>query len=400
MKKFKMLTWTVLALLTCGNIRSDAGTAVDPRLKAFATQKRQQTEALAATLHLAVPPEARDFFKAAEAGDWGAVSNSSERIWCRTGQGESSTVALAFTNVLLEPIRETLDAYEQFQVWDPAMLQKFADGILRSIPNGSIYFGGTLPGEHIIKAVRDVAKSPDVFVITQNGMQDILYLDYLRLSYVGRIWVPSERDIQQAFHQSAQSGGWLTAIHNALSKMIFENNKAQHEFFVEQGVVIAWMYPYLEPHGLILKLDRAPLAQLDRGVITRDRLFWEGLKKELLADPRFLRNEPAREVYAHLRSAIADLYAYRGLTNEAEAVFKQAVELGPKTLMPAFRLAQLYKDAGRYDEAVAVLEQLQSRLDATNPWWRNASDAIEQTRKMKRHVDENQHEPGAPKQLN
>jgi hypothetical protein len=399
----------VATLLACGTTCGLAATGVDPRLTTFAAQKRQQTEALAAKLHLDVPAEAREFFKAAEAGDWGAVSNCSERIWHRTGQGESSIVTRAFTNVLWEPIRETLGAYEQFQVWDPAMLQKFADGILRSLPDGSIYIGGTRAGEYIITAVRDVAKSPDVFVITPHGMADSLYMDYLRLSYGSRIWVPSEKDIQQGFQQyiesarrSQQSVGEVKGvlgvmnIMGILTKAIFDHNKDKHEFYVEESVVIPWMYPYLEPHGLILRLNKESLAQLDPAIRANDRQFWDTLTKELLADQHFVDNKPARQTFAKLRTAMAGLYAYRKLTNEAEAAFKQAVELGPTSPEANFRLTQMYIDNGRFNDAVTVLEQMQSRLSVTDPVREHATQATAQIREMKRQADDKKHESNSP----
>ena len=40
-----------------------------------------------------------------------------------------------------------------------------------------------------------------------------------------------------------------------LPKQIFEQNKDQYQFFVEESYVLPWMYPYLKPHGLIMRLD-------------------------------------------------------------------------------------------------------------------------------------------------
>ena len=156
--KFKRLI-VVGLLLACSVTASQAATDVDPRLKAFAALKRGQTEELAAKLHLDMPPEARGFFHAAEAGEWIAVSNSFERIWPRSG---TNGPLPGLRNVLYVPIHETFWAYAEFGRWEPTMLQKFADGILKSIPAGSIYFGGTDPGRFVVTAVRDVAKSPDI----------------------------------------------------------------------------------------------------------------------------------------------------------------------------------------------------------------------------------------------
>ncbi len=54
------------ALFLWGIADIHAAAAVDPRPKEFAAQKRRQMEELADKLHLDVPAEARNFFKAAK----------------------------------------------------------------------------------------------------------------------------------------------------------------------------------------------------------------------------------------------------------------------------------------------------------------------------------------------
>jgi hypothetical protein len=389
------MRWMIVGLLACG-VMSDARAEkqVDPRLKEFARQKRQQTEELAAKLHLDVPPEAREFFKAAEAGDWTAVSNVFERIRPSPAGTNASVTSPGLNNVLFIPIHETFWTYDEFNRWDGTMMQKFADGILRSIPAGSIYFGGTDPGRFVITAVRDAAKSPDIFVLTQNGLGITShYTEYLRLMYGGHIWIPSEKDVQQASQQVGEEANnlnyWMSIV-GTLTKSIFDNNKDKHEFYVEESYVIPWMYPYLEPHGLIMKLNAQPLPQLDPAIVAKDRQFWSALTKELLADKRFLGNEWGRNTFAKLRSSIGGLYQYRHQTNEAEVVFKQSLELGPTTPEPAFRLAQLYTEAERFDDGAAVLEQLQARMSSNNPYRPLVSKGIAQILEMKQQAAEKQ----------
>jgi hypothetical protein len=334
----RRLSPVVAAVLTCCITCSHAATDIDPRLKTFAAQKRQQTEELAARLHLDVPTEAREFFKAAEAGDWIAVSNRFEAVLLRAGPSEVSMPLPSLRNALFVPIHETLGAYATFRDWDGTMLQKFADGVLGSMPAGSIFFGGTDAGRFIITAVRDVAKSPDVFVATpkfvmtplrppwiynatQNAVADSLYMDYLRVVYGGQLWVPTTTDMQNAFQQyvaevqshasrGEQTGeristnqdgnvqvsgvGGVMNINGIVTRRIFDHNKDKHPFFVEESYVIPWMYPYMEPHGLILKLNSEETDKLDPASVERDRAFWARLSKELLADPRFLHTGPER----------------------------------------------------------------------------------------------------------
>ena len=132
-------------LFLCCIVDIHAAANVDPRLKEFAKLKRQQMEDLAVRVHLDVPTELRDFFNAAEAGDCAAVSNAYARIQRITGQLASSITMPGYTNVLNVPVHETRGAYE-FCDWEPGLLERYANGILGSIPSGSVYFGGTDPG--------------------------------------------------------------------------------------------------------------------------------------------------------------------------------------------------------------------------------------------------------------
>ena len=400
------------ALLVASYNPGSAAADVDPRLKEFAKLKHQQTEELAAKLHLDVPPDVLEFFKAAEAGDWNSLSNTYARIQRRTGQPETSIQTPLYGNALSIPVHETRDAYDEFRAWDTSLLRKYTEGILRSLPAGCIYFGGTDPGRFIITAVRDVAKSPDIFIITQNGLAERQYAAYLRLIYGGQLSLPSDADAEASFKEyvmDAQArqarGEQLSAeeeitvtngfvlvqgvagvmnINGILTKWIFDHNKDKHEFYVEESYVIPWMYPHLEPHGLIFKLNKEPLSRLDPAAIERDRQFWDKLSTELLADPRFLNNDAARKAYARLRASIGGLYAYRQMATEAEAVYKQAVTLGPSSPEANFRLAQLYVEQGRRDEAIAVLRTMQ-KIDPTNY---KIAPAIAQIRELKRRAEE------------
>ena len=62
-------------------------------------------------------------------------------------------------------------------------------------------------------------------------------------------------------------------INALLVKTIFEKNPKQ-EFYIEESFPLDWMYPYLEPHGLIMKINRQPLAELSDEIVRRDRDYW------------------------------------------------------------------------------------------------------------------------------
>ena len=67
--------------------------------------------------------------------------------------------------------------------------------------------------------------------------------------------------------------GAVMGINGLLTKLIFDKNP-EHEFFVEESFALDWMYPYLTPYGIILKLNRKPLETFSQEIIDKDHEFW------------------------------------------------------------------------------------------------------------------------------
>jgi len=285
----------------------------------------------------------------------------------------------------------------------------------------------------------------DVYIITQNALADSTYMAYIRDHYdysrptlndpktladrgpvyralfsaawnaLGRssaypkepIWIPAEKDSQAAFqkyveelktrqpmpgedvkvengHVSVQGVAGVMAINGYLTKDIFEHNKDTHSFYVEESYVIPWMYPYMEPFGIILKINKEPLAGLTPEMVQRDADYWDALGKDLDQDPKFHRDDVAQMAFSKLRSAIGGLYAYRHMTREAEYAFQQAIKLCPHSPEANFRLAQLYVELGRFDDSIKILENYQRR----DPLNTKIGAAIDQLKEMKRGSEE------------
>jgi Flp pilus assembly protein TadD len=223
------------------------------------------------------------------------------------------------------------------------------------------------------------------------------------------IWIPSEQDTQRAFQeyvnqvqerkargeqlsadeQVTMEGGQVQVrgvagvmkINGILTKWIFDHSKDKHSFYVEESYVIDWMYPYLTPAGIIMKINRDPLPspeqnpQLWTEIVNRDKAYWNKLCEEFDARPEFRRDSDAQKTFSKLRSAIGGVYANRRLVVEAEYAYKQALQLCPESPEANFRLAQLYMELGRADDALATLQALQ-KLDPLNDKIKNAIQQI------------------------
>src|SRR3974390_3510426 len=73
------------------------------------------------------------------------------------------------------------------------------------------------------------------------------------------------------------------SINGLLTKLIFDRNP-DREFYIEESFPLDWMYPHLEPHGLIMRINRQPLADLSEDVLARDQDYWRQIVAETVGN--------------------------------------------------------------------------------------------------------------------
>jgi hypothetical protein len=348
--------------------------------------------------------------------------------------GLSGSVHPALNTELWQPISEVYFAYREFHTWNTNWFHRFGHDIISLIPSNSIYFGGTDPGRFIVTALCDSQiDGRQFFTLTQNQLADQGYLDYLRTMYGYKLYVPTAIDSQNAFKDylddarkrleeqklkpnedvrivddRLQVSGQVAVMGiNALLTEIIVDKNPDQEVFVEESFSLDWMYPHLSPHGLIMKLNRTPLAELDEDTVKRDRDYWNRYVKELIGDwltektsvkevcefgekvflrkdlagfagnLGFVTNQPAQVAYSKLRTSIGGLYAWRGeyadspdeqkrMRQEADFAFRQALALCPSSPEIVFRYVNLLLAKKRNDDALMVARLL-FRLNPEDP---------------------------------
>lgn len=284
----------------------------------------------------------------------------------------------------------------------------------------AIFYGGTDPGRFVpTYMIYSANVRSDVYLITQNALADNTFMNITRDLYGDTIYIPSLEDSNEAFRKyvddvnsgriqagadikieggkvSVQGVGGVMTINGILAELIFEENKDRHDFYVEESYVIQWMYPYLTPHGIILKLNRDPLPGLDPELVKNDHAFWGWYTQWLLDQSKFRRDICARKSFSKLRSAIAGIYDYRRMYDEAEYAFKQSIDLYPLSPEANFRLAQMYMNMQRFEEAETLIRSFQEQ-DPQNESAKGFLHQIEQTRRMidrRKAIEDKQHESG------
>ena len=391
------------------------------QLKSFVAEKEAQANA--ATNE--TPSLFGAFFAAAAKGDWLTVSNRFVEFRKRAGQYEhTGKTDERLRGTAWQTVLETWGALDAFGEGDEKYSAAFGNDIIASIPSGSIYFGGTDPGRFIVTALcKSQVKADPFFVLTQNALADSTHLDYLRAMYGEKIYVPTPEDSQKCFqdymedaqhrmqsHQlmpgedvrmvdgKVQVSGQIAVmnINGLMVKLILDKNPGR-EFYIEESFPFDWMYPYLEPHGPILKINRQPLPALSDETLQRDSDYWTKyvtpmiggwlkpdttigevaafaekihVKKDLsgfAGDPQFVRNEFWCKNYSKLRSSIGGLYEWRAqhaaaagekkrMHDAADFAFRQAWALCPYSLETVFRYVNLLMSEGRIADAILVAE--------------------------------------------
>ncbi|MEY2429349.1 MAG: bla regulator protein blaR1 [Verrucomicrobiota bacterium] len=493
------------------------------RLEAFSAEKEKQSQALAAAAGETISPEFQRFFAAATNGDWQTVTNMYASFKNRHPQysNKHQHSDLGLRTSFWSPVLEISMAYDHVVTCEPKYTQFAVDGIINSIPAGSIYFGGTDPGRALPTAFCKSHVDADPFyTLTQNALADGTYLAYLRSTYgkearllsqlagarradsqlqaldaewqvavqkldslemdeadpqykaaeeavtdlrqkrdermnviqadiqahadaqktVGfkdlaetqSIYIPTAEDSQKSFQEylagaqrrlkekklkpgedvrmnegKVQVSGQVAvmSINGLLAKIIFDRNP-DREFYIEESFPLDWMYPYLSPNGLIMKVNRQPLPSLSEELVQQDHEYWSRylqpmlgdwlnydtsvakvaafvekvyLKHDLggfMGDPQFVEDTGAQKAFSKLRSSIGGVYAWRitdaktsderqRMTKEADFAFRQSFALCPISPEALFRYVNLLLSLNRTDDA-RLLVETSLKLDPKN----------------------------------
>jgi tetratricopeptide (TPR) repeat protein len=224
-------------------------------------------------------------------------------------------------------------------------------------------------------------------------------------------------------HVQVAGDAAVMGINGLLTKVIFDKNPYR-EFYLEESFPLDWMYPYLEPFGIIMHINRHPMQDLPQDMIDRDHVFWCEYSRRTVGnwitydtsvkdicdwadqvylrhdlshftgDPKFVRDDDAQSSFSKLRLSIASsIYMWRAnpensrsatekprVTKEAEFALKQAFAYCPFSVETVFRFMNFLLLQNRIDDAILVLETCQ-KLDPYNAQVSSLIDQLKQVRK-------------------
>ncbi len=225
----------------------------------------------------------------------------------------------------------------------------------------------------------------------------------------------------------------VMSINGILTKMIFDANP-DHEFYVEESFPLDWMFPNLTPSGIIMKINRQPVPELTKDILSKDHEFWSKYSDRLIGnwityntsvkevcdfaervylhhdykgfigDRKFVRDDNAQKAFSKLRSSIGGTYLWRlgllggtirppeyapktpeenqRMIQEADFAFKQAFAYCPFSPEAVYRYVNLLLPMNRLDDAILIVQTCK-KLDPENP---SIDNLLAQVQGMKKGV--------------
>ena len=282
--------------------------------------------------------------------------------------------------------------------------------MLSDLPKDSFVYGGTDPGRFVPtymilsesfepkKFKRDKNfDRRDLYIITQNALADAFYNQYIRNHYsterpAPRGWVdkwlgrdkhfpkaplvlPRQEDIM-AIYQGAMErrqrepgapdpNSDPTVLNSMVGEWIWQRNKDQRHFFVEESFPMEWSYPNAVPHGLCYEIKRDPVPVLAPEQVASDMKYWREYIDHLKADPGFEDDIDAQRSFSKLRNTGGNIYKWRKMPEAAEQAYRQALELWPGNTETLNNFSDLLMQQNRVDELRDILSKA-SKADPNN----------------------------------
>jgi Tfp pilus assembly protein PilF len=327
--------------------------------------------------------------------------------WIRKPAVSMGAALLFSSGIAAFSFRQNLTFCSQRDHWFGWM---YGRDMLADLPKDSFVYGGTDPGRFVPtymilsesfekkKDKRDPAfDRRDLYIITQNALADAFYNQYIRNHYsterpTARGWVdkwlgrdkhfpkaslvlPRQDDIM-AIYQAAIEKRQIdatapdpnsdpTVLNSMVGEWIWQRNKDQRKFFVEESFPMEWSYPNAVPHGLCYEIKRDPVPILSPELVKGDMDYWRDYIDHLKKDPRFEDDIDAQRSFSKLRNTGGNIYKWRNMPEAAEQAYRQALELWPGNTETLNNFFDLLMKQKRVSELRDILERA-AKADPNN----------------------------------
>ncbi len=320
----------------------------------------------------------------------------------------ATATAIALGSVIAAfSFRQNLTFCSQRDHWFGWM---YGRDMLADLPKDSFVFGGTDPGRFVptymilSESFEDKRNKRDpnfdrrdLYIITQNALADAFYNQYIRNHYstdrpsvrgwidkwLGRdkhfpkapLVLPRQEDIMAIYQAAIEKrqrdpsavdpNSDPTVLNSLVGEWIWQRNKDQRAFFVEESFPMEWSYPNAVPHGLCYEIKKDPVPVLNPELVEGDMDYWREYIDHLKKDPRFEDDIDAQRSFSKLRNTGGNIYKWRKMPQAAEQAYRQALELWPGNTETLNNFSDLLLKQNRASELRDILEKA-SKADPNN----------------------------------
>ena len=364
------------------------------KLVKFARSRREIVRGLARRHNVDVPDDVERFFDAVEAGNWDEI----DTIY-RSLAGDDTSVSTGSRSPNLRPlwpaIAESYGAVEQAHAWPAQKLLDYGEAVLGSLRPGMVYVGGTDPGRFIPTLLNATSEAERRIVLTQNGLADDGYRDYVNFLYGDRLATLAQDDFQRALQDyradararllhdqqfpdeprqirphenvSLNSNGEVVLADNAGRDAVFAINDRLLQTLLQKNPDLAFAleesFPLKSTYadavllGPIMELR----AQHGENAFTAEGAaqsldYWRATTQQMLSDPEASSSPETLKTWSKMAVGQANLFAERNYTAEAEQTYRLSMEMWPRNIESVSGLSDLLLRTGRAVDARRLVE--------------------------------------------
>lgn len=381
---------------------------VAEKVRQFGKNRRAIAERIAKRLNKDLPPEIDAFFKAINKGDWDEINSRFKELATHAHQYSYSKGDRPDLDPYWHTVVDTYGVAEQAHNWPAQQLLDYGNAILGSLQPGMVYVGGTDDGRWVPELLNETSGDPHI-IVTQNGLADPGYLDFLHELYGDQFNMLSPQDSQTAFQQyvtdaqqrlqhdldfpdepkqvlpgeniQVDDNGHVTVsgqvavmgINQMLLQMLMQKNPDM-SFAMQESFPFQNSYGTALPLGPLMELNaQSAQNQFTADMATQSVDYWSSMAQTLLSDPNVTDSSYALRSYSHDVNATANLLAANNFTDQAEQAYELASQIYPGNPETVNGLAKLLTQTGHADQAQALLNQFASEYpdqrSAVQPQW-------------------------------
>lgn len=345
-----------------GEGEKPAETIVAERAVDFTRSRKQMVQGMARQLGVEVPAEMEQFFAALEAGEF----REAKGFFNRLESMQADPNVPAGVKALLAAAADVFGVAAVAKSWPAGELLAYGESVLAALRPGTVYIAGTDAGRYIPSLLNEGAGGGRPLVLSLKNVGQPGFFEYLNALHGGSLVAPGAEEL-------AAAGGGKAPNPEDLLRVLMEKNPGVN-FAFEGTLQLNSLVGAAMPLGPIMELGvpNAGAGRVSATTAAESVAYWEATAQRLQGATELGPDAEARQAYAHLAGAQAEVMAGANHVAEAEQAFRAALSIAPGAFAPVEQYASFLAKTGRMEEALKVT----GAFAENHPAYRGAVEAL------------------------